>query len=93
MADLDDAVVRIDAHQRLPAFGPTGGPVDDGEEEGIGTDSRLGDPGIEVLPVRLRGLRQVSEPLLDSFGRGDRGEETEGGLSIPSGRCVYPENG
>src|SRR5699024_7225668 len=22
------------------------------------------------------GLRQVSEPLLDSFGRGDRGEET-----------------
>src|SRR5699024_3427169 len=46
MADLDDDVRRIDAHQRLPAIGPSGGPVDDGQEEGIAADSRLADPRI-----------------------------------------------
>ena len=73
--DLHDAVGRIDAHQRLPALGPTGGPVHDGEEEGIGRIGRLGDPGIEIPTVGLRCLRQISEPFVDPRRGRNRSEE------------------
>ena len=73
--DLHDAVGRIDAHQRLPALGPTGGSVHDGEEEGIGGVGRLGDPGIEIPAFGLRRLGQVSEPIVDPRCGRHRGEE------------------
>src|SRR5699024_6966536 len=80
VADLDDAVVRIDAHQRLPAFGPTGGPVDDGEQQRvrpsswtpscasmrIGADRPSARPGARSAAAQKRGTELTAATAMQA---------------------------
>ena len=59
-ADLDDAVLGRDAHQRLPALGAAGGRIDDGVEQRIGARRRARRPCVERRRDRRAAARRGS---------------------------------
>lgn len=64
IADLDDPVSGIDAHQRLPSHRVVGALIDDGEEHRICLDGDTFGPAAQIRTGGRGTLRLVSEALL-----------------------------
>ena len=63
IADLDDAIGRVDAHQRLPAGDLAAGLVDDGEEQRVLAGLDPVQPGLEGGAAFRRKVGQPAEAL------------------------------
>src|SRR6185503_19054496 len=59
VADLDDAVLRLDAHVRAGASGAPARGVDDGVELRIARRFRTGAPGLVIGKVVVRSVERV----------------------------------
>ena len=62
VADLDAPMHRRDAHERLPALGPSGGAIEDGEEQRVRRLRGVGQPDTERFGRYGWQLRHVAEP-------------------------------